>query len=290
MNQESYSIIPSPLLDESQYYFFPNLIVRSKPDCFSNQPNDQSSLCYGWQLIYNELPSPRFLQVLFVQLTVPVPGAGDVLQPVYTVWKNGIHIKYNDTTECLIEVSDTLTQLLFSIRCRVGNENKLLLRCSRLVDLIHSMLIKNSASITYREYVFEPQHSFPIDTSLKKVLLNRMARAIIEGRTTVVSSDASECLDLAHVLCSEPVLNLSLVQLKRMYLHPEDTVPHSVLTRICSTSPNILNFQDEIKCYENLHKDIFSYSIFTDRNIWVSDLFLLYYISCIQFNYVLYRK
>ncbi len=289
VNQESFSIIPSPLLDESQYYFFPNLIVRSNPDTFNNQPNDQSSLCYGWQLIYNELPSPRFLQVLFVQLTVPVPGTGDVLQPVYTVWKNGIRIKYNDTTECIIEVSDTLTQLLFSIRCQVGNENKLLLRRSRLVDLIHSMLIKNCPSITYREYVFEPQHSFPIDTSLKKVLLNRIAGAIIEGRTTVVSSDASECLDLAHVLCSEPVLNLSLIQLKRMYLNPEDTVSHSVLTKICSTSPNILNFQDEIKCYENLHQDIFSYSIFTDRNIWVSDLFYSI-ISCIKFNYVLYRK
>ena len=131
---ESFSIIPQSLLKE-QYYFFPYLTKENKPELFTHESAEDMTPFYCWQLVCHDPFTPRFLQVLLVQLTVPVPGAGDVMPPNYTVWKKGIHIRNNDTTESIIEVNNSASQLLFAIRCQKNNESHVLARRSHLIDL-----------------------------------------------------------------------------------------------------------------------------------------------------------
>ena len=267
---ESFSIIPQSLLKE-HYYFFPYLTKENKPELFTLKSAEEMTPFYCWQLVCHDPFTPRFLQVLLVQLTVPVPGAGDVVPPHYTVWKNGIHIRNNDTTESMIEVNNSASQLLFAIRCQKNNESSLLTRRSHLIDLILSVLTKNCPLITYEEFLFQPQNFYPIKSSAKKISLKKAAGVVIEGRPTVFTYDGSHCLELAAVLCSDPVLHLNPILLKRIYLYSNDVIPPPTMEKLCMQG-NIMstwNSSDEIT-YKQLQDRLSCYSVFLRRNIWVS--------------------
>ena len=267
---ESFSIIPQSLLKE-HYYFFPYLTKENKPELFTLESAEEMTPLYYWQIVCHDPFTPRFLQVLLVQLTVPVPGAGDVVPPNYTVWKNGIHIRNNDTTESIIEVNNSASQLLFGIRCQKSNESSLLTRRSHLIDLILSVLTKNCPLITYEEFLFQPHNFYPIKSSAKKISLKKSAGALIEGRPTVFTYDGSQCLELAAVWCSDPVLHVDPIILKRIYLHSNDVIPPPTMEKLCMQG-NIMstwNSSDELT-YKQLQERLSCYSVFLGRNIWVS--------------------
>ena len=269
---ESFSIIPQSLLKE-HYYFFPYLTKENKPELFTLESAEEMTPFYCWQLVCHDPFTPRFLQVLLVQLTVPVPGVGDIVPPNYTVWKNGIHIRNNNTTESMIEVNNSASQLLFAIRCqKKNNESSLLTRRSHLIDLILSVLTKNCPLITYEEFLFQPQNFYPIKSSAKKISLKKAAGVVIEGRRpTVFTYDGSQCLELAAVLWSDPVLHLNPILLKRIYLHSNDVIPPPTMEKLCMQG-NIMstwNSSDEIT-YKQLQDRLSCYSVFLRRNIWVS--------------------
>ena len=267
---ESFSIIPQTFLKE-HYYFFPYLTKENKSELFTLDSAEDLTHFYYWQLVCHDPFTPRFLQVLLVQLTVPVPGAGDVVPPNYTVWKNGIHIRNNDTTESIIEVNSSASQLLFAIRCQKSNESSLLTRRSLLIDLILSVLTKNCPLITYEEFLFQPQNIYPIKSSAKKISLKKAAGALIEGRTTAFTYDGSQCLELAAVLCSDPVQHVDPIILKRIYLHSNDVIPPQTMEKLC-TQGNIMstwNSSNELT-YKQLQERLSCYSVFLKRNIWVS--------------------
>ena len=266
---ESFSIIPS-ILHEDTYYFFPHLIGHCKPDLF--KLSSDMTPFYCWQIVCHDSLTPRFLQVLLVQLTVPVPGAGDAVPPNYTVWKNGILIRNNDTTESIIEVNSTLSHLLFSIRCEKNNESSLLTRRCQLIKLILNILKKNCPLIAYEEFMFQPLISYPMNSSAKKISLKKAAGALIEGRPNVVTyDDDTQYLELAAVLCSDPIMHIGSISLKRLYLHPYDIIPPQTMQRLCM-EVNIMktfNCSEEIT-YKQLQERLSCHSVFMNRDIWVS--------------------
>ena len=267
---KSFPIIPSLLLEDT-YYFFPHLIEHSKPSLFKLLSAEDMTPFYCWQLVCHDPLTPRFLQVLLVQLTVPVPGAGDVVPPNYTVWKNGIHIRNNDTTESIIEVNSSSSQLLFSIRCEKNNESSLLTRRCQLINLILSTLTKNCPLIAYEEFMLQPQISYPIHSSAKKIALKKAVGALIEGRPNVVTYDGTQYLELAAVLCSDPIMYIGSISLKRLYLHPDDIIPPQTMQRLCM-EVNIMktwNSSQEIT-YKQLQERLSCRSVFVNRDIWVS--------------------
>ena len=264
---ESFSIIPQSLLTGC-YYFFPYLTQENKPNLFILQSAEEMTPFYGWQVVCHDPFTPRFLQVLLVQLTVPVPGAGDEVQPNYKVWKNRIHIRNNDTTESIIEVTNPACQFIFATRCKKGGETNLLIRRSQLIHLILSVLERNCPLITYEEFVYEPQSSYPIDAYANKVSLKTVAGVLLEGRSTLATWD-NQYLDLVTLLGHDPLLFLSIRTLKRIFLHPNDIIPQSIA---CEYQKSLKPFmkKEKFSTYKELHKCVHQYSIFSDRNIWVS--------------------
>ena len=267
---ESFSIIPQSLLMGS-YYFFPYLTQENKPNWFILQSAEDMTPFYCWQLVCHDPLTPRFLHVLLVQLTVPVPGAGDVVPPNYTVWKNGIHIRNNDTTESIIEVTNPACQFIFATRCKKGGETNLLRRRSQLIHLIRSVLVRNCPLITDEEFIYEPQSSYPIDAYAKKVSLKMVAGVLLEGRSTLATQD-NQYLDLVTLLGNDPLLLLNkrnIRTLKRIFLHPNDIIPQSIACEYQKLLEPIMK-KEKFSTYKELHKCVHQYSIFSDRNIWVS--------------------
>ena len=125
--------------------------------------------------------------------------------------------------------------------------------------------------ITYEEFLFQPQNFYPSKSPAKKISLKKAAGALIEGRPTVFTYDGSQCLELAAVLCSDPVIHVDPILLKKIYLHSNDVIPPPTMEKLCMHS-NIMstwNSSDELT-YKQLQERLSCYSIFLRRNIWVS--------------------
>ena len=125
--------------------------------------------------------------------------------------------------------------------------------------------------ITYEEFLFQPQTFYPVKSSAQKISLKYAAGALIEGRPTVFTYDGSQYLELAAVLCSDPVLHVNPILLKRIYLHSNDVIPPPTMEKLCmqDNAMIIWNSSDE-HTFKQLQERLSCYSVFLRRNIWVS--------------------
>lgn len=269
---------PPEFIAEDTYYFFPSFIKNEKPSNVP-PPSPWSTVFYTWCLKCENPVTPRFLQVLFSQLMVPITG--DVGNPKFTVWVNGMFIVGNDTTETLVEVTDTASKVMLQIRCERGKEISLLKRRSQLIFLLTDLLKRNCPLVNFTEYILEPQYPQSTNEPPQEVPLSDIAKAVIQRSPAVAVYDEQNTrpyLDLNSLLFFEPLRSLSTTTLKCFFLHPNEMVPRSVVECFYSaiehecpgSSEASLISRSAITCtYQDLHDAVNKISIFMDKNLWV---------------------
>jgi hypothetical protein len=267
---------PPQLLAQEKYYFFPSFINKDneKPSGVPPPPSSSSTAFYTWYLKCEEPMTPRFLQVLFAQLT-GVKGS-----PRLTLWVNGMFIVNNDSTEVLIEITEAASKVMLQIRCKQSKEFLLLRRRSQLIFLITDLLKRNCPKLSYSEYVVEPQNSQSPDQPMQTVPLSDVAKAVIEDLSTVAvysEQNPIACLDLNTLLFFEPLQSLSTKTLKCLIHCPNEMVPNSVVQRFLhalehncpgASQPPLTS---QSTTYQQLYDVVKEISIFTVKNIWVRD-------------------
>jgi ankyrin repeat protein len=273
VNVESFSVAPS-----DEYYFFPGLINDEKPNTVESK---SKTPLYTWCLEYEEPVTPRFLQTLLIQLTQPLTEAGDISPPKYRVWRKGVFTLSHDTTEVLIEISKSSSQISLNIRSKKGEEIALMKRRSSLIKLLTALSAKHCSTIKSTEYI-SMQLESNSEVSSPKIPLRDVAAAVINGTATVASNLVTH--SITTLSCIEPLQLLSPITLKCFFLCHGDFVPDKVMRefhesieawakREEANAEKFLPLSSRANLtYKEFHDYLKDYSIFLDRNLWVSKL------------------
>jgi hypothetical protein len=277
----SFSVPPT-----DEYYFFPGLISDKKPNNVASESQGKTPF-YTWCLEYEEPVTPRFLQTLLIQLTQPLTEAGDVAPPKYKVWRKGVFTLNDDTTEVLVEFSKSSSQITLNIRSNKGEEVTLIKRRSSLIKLLTALSAKHCSTIKFTEYISKQLES-TLEVTYPKIPLRDVAAAVIKGTAKVASDSATH--SITALTCFEPLQRLSPITLKCFFLCHDDLVPGKVLKEFHKsieawiesekTNSQILERLSPLRSRTDsvllTHKEFYDnlkdYSIFSDRNLWVSKL------------------
>jgi ankyrin repeat protein len=147
------------------YYFFPNLVLASRPEDLFPGEHDYSHL-YTWLLECTnarQFFTPRFLHTLFIQL---IKCEEDTANTEYVIWKNGILLAHNNGTRSILEVRDQTTRVYLSMRCVEGSQPHLVKQRSMLISLIKSLVQRVCPVVDVEEFLLVPHTMYPPDKSI----------------------------------------------------------------------------------------------------------------------------
>ena len=172
--------VPTDVARQKQY-FFPNLVLASRPSSIFSTDDYQFTHFYTWCLKCSnahQFFTPRFIHTLFIQL---VKCERDTVNTAYTIWKNGISFCHDNGTRYIIEVTDQTTRLYLAIWCKVGCELHLVKQRSMLISLIKSLAHKTCPAVAVEEFLLPPQTTYPPESMQLEIPLARVALAVIES-------------------------------------------------------------------------------------------------------------
>ena len=124
--------------DDNTFFFFPGLISATKPkDTIWNEDTSFTSY-FGWCLLPDQYFTARFLELIFLRLTVKfaitkLDGSPNISQEC-TIWKNGLRWLSNYGIETLVEKIDEGLVLL--MRAKEGAELKAVALRSAIIKKI----------------------------------------------------------------------------------------------------------------------------------------------------------
>ena len=265
------------------YYFFPNLVLATRPpDLLLYSGRQTYTNFYTWCLKCtnaHQFFTPRYLHTLFIQI---VKCERDTANTEYKIWKNGILLVHSNGTRSIIEVTDQTTRVYLAIQCVEGYEFQLVKQRSFLISIVRSLMCKICPRVKVEEVLLLSQDTYPPNNT-SELPISKVALSIISGHGMVSYDDDGT---LRHELISDLLHFESFLVIEdkalRACIHRDndDIVPLATLARIHSAVETCRElqkmFEDEAgQCrrdmtYSQVHNNVTKYSIFTNKDIYVS--------------------
>lgn len=278
--------------DNVAYNFFPNLVHASRPDHLLSQGKQDYTDLYTWSLkcsnaLHAQFFTPRFLPTLFIQLT---KFNGDTANSEFTIWKNGILFVHGNGTRSIVEVTDEITRLYFTIQCVKGCELEMVKHRSMLISLIRCLLNKTCPAVKVEEFLLLPHSTYPPDNT-DEVPLSKVAYSVISSSATVAFKAHDNLTAPQHVLIKQLLHfdSFHAVQdlaLRELISHSQciALVPLPTLHTVHSVMKGLDDFTKlwedragdcEMKelTYGQMYHFFAKYSIFTSDNLYVSTIY-----------------
>ena len=225
---------------DEKFFFFPGLVdLNVRPDIW--QPNDQFGYHSCWLLQCSKCEqffTPRFLQVLLIQLAYSLAFVSSTVNPSYSdhsslprkcyVWKCGICWSDRAGIETIVEVVNqkNIIVLIRSLK-QVESQTRLTLVCSQVIKRVLDTKNELCPKVTVNESFLRPEDaiSYPIDLpNVKIVDMNEVVHAVLDGMLGVLDNE-SQMVDLKDgLLCYEPYLGFEQLILNELFKE-EDEVP-----------------------------------------------------------------
>ena len=269
------------------HFFFPNLVLASRPSIVSSPEEHGYTHLYSWCLKCarsRQFFTHRFLHALFVQLT---KCEGDAENAEYDIWKNGILIVHNNGTRSIIEVTEQTTQVHLAIQCRVGCEFHLVKQRSMLISRIKSLVQKICPAVAVEEFLLLPQATYPPESTIE-IPVTKVILAVKNAHKCVSYRDRNELqqVDVKSLLYFDSChdVDVKTFELFVSRKHSTNAVPSCILREIlgaieaCDELARTIEKTADIT-YQQLYKKLIQYSIFTYENINESD------VSCFHTSY-----
>ena len=209
---------------DKKFLFFPGLVdLNVRPDMW--QPNDQFDYHSGWLLQcskHEQFLTPRFLQVLLIQLTYSLAFVSSTTNPSDSdhsslprkcyVWKCGICWSDRAGIETIVELVNqkNIVVLMRSLK-RIESQTRLTFVRSQIIKKVLDTKKELCPKVTVKESFLRPQYatSYPLDLpNVKVVDMNEVVHAVVEGEFGVLDSDSEgQMVDVeGGLLCHEPYL------------------------------------------------------------------------------------
>lgn len=257
---------------EVVHYFFPNLVLSSRPNDLWCSDNKYTHL-YTWCLKCTnsrQFFTPRFLHTLFIQL-IKCDYLAD--NGKYVVWKNGILFVHSNGSKAMVEVTDQTTRVYLVMQCLRDSESYLVKLRSMLISLIMSLCKKTCPDVNRAEFMLLPQNTYPPDI-LTEIPITDVAHSVLNGFPAVAYE--CDCTTTApqHVLIKDLLFFDSFHVIEGRTLQEiinnaqlKQIVPYSIRSSIymavktdCTELAKIL--QDESgMSFKQLHEELTQYSI-----------------------------
>ncbi len=239
----------SDRIDRETYYFFPNLVLATRPSSSTlwrtEEGGHEYTYLYTWCMECTnagEFFTPKYIHTLFIQL-VKCESDSDHAQCI--IWKNGILLVHSNLTRCMIEVTDMTTQLYITLQSEKGHEIYLVKQRSFLISLIRSLKKKACPKVESRELLFVPTHSYLPVPGSDSVPVTDVARSVLAGlpavatrkdsmRTNINQFHISELLYFDSLHLNHAIGNNTTLQTILINSGSSDIVPSSLMRGVCS--------------------------------------------------------
>ncbi len=268
-------------LNQKVYYFFPNLVLASRPADLLSTRDCRYSLLYTWCLKCAEVGqffTPRFLHTLFIQL---IMCENDNTK--YIMWKNGIFLVHSNGTRFIIEITDQTRRLMLVIQCMKGHGSQLVEQRSILISLIKSLMRKVCPKVKLAEVLLHCQSSYPPEiTSDFEISITELAKPIICDHKFVVcmKNDIPQHVDISELLLFDSFHRIDESIITEIFANKnsDETVTHGTLNIVCEAvsaiDPLVKSIRDReeqaLLTYSHLYAELHKYTIFPDGNLCVS--------------------
>ena len=281
-------LLPASLLKGVVHYFFPNLVSATRP-------SDLLSGCHSYTQLYtwglkctnsSQFFTPRFLHTLFIQF---VKCGEDKTSRENSIWKDGMLIVHANGTRSIIEVTDQTTRVCLAIQCLEGCESHLVKQRSVLISLIRSLVQKSCPAIEVGEFLLLPHNIYPPVGDTLEVQIAKVASSVITGLPTVPlkghSINIPQHVPVKDLLLFDSFHDIKDLTLQGIFSHSMSTERVSsstmrqvhIATKRCDELSKI--FESETgtcgmreMTYSQIYHELSQYSIFTNENLYVSEL------------------
>lgn len=272
---------PPKNLEHTTHYFFPNLVLASRPVDLDTTDGGNYSRFYTWCLKCSSdrhFFTPRYTHTLFIQIVKCEPDAGSTK---YVIWKNGILLVHSSGTRSIIEMTNQTTRLCLAMQCVKGHELSLVKRRSWLIQLIKSLACKVCPNVELTESVLQPHTQYPAE-KMVEISMKEIAQSIIKGYPFVVVSSTNRSTALQHIELTALVFFDSMCALdasaiKELYSRKDSDalVPPTTLAIVCQSVCLNAELQSVLQTstrlsYNQLSAEIHKYTIFPEQNLFVS--------------------
>ena len=262
-------------LNESTYYYFPDLVRSSCTRPRSSKLWVNSSKLFTWFLVCekeDQYFTPRFIRLLFCKL---IQKAGD--DAGFMIWKNGVLLVHHDVTRCMIELTDRNTKLQLVMQCSSQCEINLILLRSKLIALIRSVIQRISPELDLTEYFLLPQEAGPLPVEIRLHTAD-IASALLSNHHEIFFGNGKGRLALSDILVFDIFQELEGVDIRSIIDSHNSThaVSPVILQKAIDALKKLPNSDREVKELESIsiQKDfyhaILKYTVFTGGNILVS--------------------
>ena len=258
---------------------FPGLVTNTKPNSLWGK--DRTPL-YSWELKCtgsHQFYTPLTVQRLFITLLEYARSINDM---TYSIWKNGILLFFNNVWS-LIEISHQDARLYLVMVARQGREMDLVKERSLLISLILNTVTNVYPKFSFDESLVPLQHSY-LPPAAERIPVSEVALSIITGQRTVTCRQGD--LLTSDLLFFDSFLMMDEVVIQAILAYRgTDTIVHKdVLTKVyeavkpCQFLARLLQGAlDSVSLtYSRLYKELSKYTIFSNRNIYVSQNSCLY--------------
>ena len=263
-------------IEKKVYYFFPNLVLASKPAELWLKGEHEYMYMYSWCLkcADGQFFTPRYLHTLFIQL---VKFGREKKYTKHTIWKNGILLVHGNGVRFIVEGTNMTTQLKLVIQCVKGFEFQLVQQRSSLISLINILRKKVCPQISTYEFLLHTQ-STEITFELPMV---DIAKYILGSQPFLVSHEHGipQHIKLSDLLFFESFHQIPEPLVKTIFANKdsEDSVPDRMLNEVCEAvyeNPTLLkSLRDKTKksrlTFSCLYSELHKYTIFPDGNLCV---------------------
>ena len=305
-----------------QYYFFPGLVSVLEPEGLW-RPDPKFEHRCGWVLQCKwaeHYLTPRFLQVLLLRLVFSFAltcytsetKQAATLQRKCSIWKNGVYWTNRDGVEALVEVTDNSRTVCLLMRCFKDSGIKCAHLRSSIIQMILAALKQFCPKVISVESIIDPSQVVrPLKpySDLTRFTIEEIARAIAEGKHSVVSED-NKLSTIDNLLFFEPYRGLDKKLITALFdgdhaaqevsdrflydvancIHGEIShfikmfnPPADMLQNMIEQAPpgsvhatvrvfQIWRLQNSEGSYECLRRDLDQFSVFTGRNPLVKHL------------------
>ena len=284
--------------DREVHYFFPNLVLTSRPASTDLWPSGEEnySQLYTWCVRCadsHQFFTPRFTHTLFIQL---VQYGVERKFAKFIIWKNGILLAHNNGTRSIIEVTEHTDQVNLVMRCFKGRELELVKQRAYLISLIKSLIKKVCSNIEVAEFLPHPQDDYPLQHT-SEIPLSDIAVPVMGGLDYVVLKDKTRLqVPLSSLLFFDSfckpgksvIMDIFSKKSSVQYVSAETQAEvcsaleeHKLWDKFCR------QFRNSRLTYTQLYTELHKYTIFPEGNLPVSVhvfvLWLFIFIACSKF-------
>ena len=273
-------LVTKSTVKEEVHYFFPNLVLASRPDDIWSTEGNRYSNLYIWCLrcaAEGEFFTPRYLHTLFIQL---IKFWNEKDSTGCLVWKNGIYLASENGMRFSIEVLENTRLLQFSIQCMKGCEEHFPRQRSMLIGLIKSLKENVCPNVQVEEYLLHSQNSLPPFT---KIAVSEVATAIVQSKACIIAQRRDELphqIAVSDLLLFDAFKGMDEATIQAIFTHKysEDYVPSglisSVLQAVKANALILKSLHDRATnsriTYNFLYAELHQYTIFPQGNLCVS--------------------